>query len=143
MSSIPGYNLAQGRRQLTHTGPGQQALRLADRRKPEIVRVRLHPFDTALVAVDAEPQAVFITRRNLAAPKHVLAGIAPPLMSYLLITENMTVAPKRCPEAKICRRRPRCRQIFEKQIGPSGTSEMNTFASLNRALYRRNDPQGL
>src|SRR5690606_18598574 len=53
----------------------EQALRLAERGVPELVRLFLRPFQPALGAVNAQGKAAFVARRYLACPQHT-AGSA-------------------------------------------------------------------
>src|SRR5690606_7670553 len=53
---------------------GNQPLRLSERRKPQVVRIGLRPFEAAPGTVDADLQAVFVAGRHLAAPEHALGA---------------------------------------------------------------------
>ena len=65
---------ASGRSAGPCSGTGEQAFRFAERREPQIVRVRLNPFDAAFGTVNADLQAVLISRRHLTAPEHALGA---------------------------------------------------------------------
>src|SRR5690606_23300244 len=54
----------------------QQALRLAKRRIPEIVRIGLDPVEAPPGAIDTHAQAVFVAGSDLAAPEHALRANA-------------------------------------------------------------------
>ena len=73
---------------------GDQPLRLAEGREPEIVRILLPPFEAALGAVDAELQAVLVAGRDLARPEHALGAA-------LEAQQDMDVVVERRPLTKV------------------------------------------
>src|SRR6185437_16990493 len=64
-----------------------QARGLAQRREVEIVRILLPPLDRCPLAVDTQPQAIFIARCDLTGPQHAARSVAIPEHDMNIVIE--------------------------------------------------------